>query len=81
MVGIVEAVVMIVVAGGGRDGCDAIEVVQLCQGAKVCLLDQHVHHLCNIGTVQVIVIGHVLPVPFIYSAQKIYQFVITDHDS
>ena len=40
------------------------------------MFDKHVHHLRNIGTMQVIMVGYLRIVPFLYRAQEIDQLVV-----
>ena len=70
MVGVIEAIMVEVVAGGSCDRRDQVKVVKLSDLLQITLFDKEIHHLGNISSMQVIMIGYVLSVSSTYRVQK-----------
>lgn len=81
MVLIVKAIVVEVVTGCSDDGRDSVDVIQLGDLGEISLLNDEVHHLGDISTVEVIMVLHFLPVASSNCLQKVDQFGLVDNAS
>ena len=78
MVGVSEAVMVVIVASAGRDRRDHIEIVQLCDLVKVTMLEEEIHHLSDISAVKVVMVFDIPSIPLAYFIQEADKLVVVD---
>ena len=79
MVRIIVAIVVKIVTSRCSDSCDHVQVVKLCQRAQVAIFNEHIHHLRDISTVEIVMVGYFSAIPGIYGSKEADQLVVVYH--
>ena len=81
MISVVKSIMIIIVTGSRRDGSYHVEVFEGCDLLQVALSKEHVHRLCDIAPMQIVMVLNTLAIARADSSQEANQFIGIDCES
>lgn len=78
VIGVVKSIMLVVVTGASNQDGQLVQVAQLSDLYKLTLGQNDVHHLHNVGSVQIVVVSHILKVVPLDSVEEVHQLLFVE---